>query len=492
MGARVGGLVAVQVNPTALSSGRGHGAPVSRWEAGYLRAVLLADLVIIAVALPVGLLFTDGLLFDQFPGALAGITGVVLLTSMVTCGIWEQRVLGQGVEEFRRLGNAVLATIFLLGLTALATDIGNFRPWVFGVLPATGLCLVTSRYAMRRVLHARRRQGRCMYPVLVAGDLDEVADFIGRTRKESHNGWSVTGVCIPGETADGPAHEVRGVPVVGGLADVPALVHEGGYQVVAVAPAAHWNRQRLRELAWDLEGSSAELVVAPALMEVTGPRLHVAPVYGLTLLRVSQPTFTGLRWMLKSAVDRIAALLALIVIAPVLLAIALAIKCGDRGPILFGQQRVGKGGCAFRMLKFRSMVVDAERHRIQLDHVNEGAGLLFKVRADPRVTRLGGVLRRYSLDELPQLVNVLIGHMSLVGPRPPLPVEVEQYAYDARRRLLVKPGLTGLWQVSGRSDLSWEETVSLDLRYVENWSFAMDAVILWKTFGAVLRGRGAY
>ncbi len=484
--------MAVQVDPTATGSRRGRGATISRWEAGYLRAVLLADLVIIAVSLRVGLLLTDGSLSGQVPGAIAGITGLVLLATMLTCRVWEQRVLGQGAEEFRRLGNAALAAMFLLGLTALAMDVGYFRPWVFGVLPVTGLCLVTSRYVMRRVLHARRRQGRCMYPVLVAGALDEVADLIDRTRKESHNGWLVTGVCIPGETAGSPAHEVRGVPVVGGLTDVPALVHAGAYQVVAVAPAAHWNRQQLRELAWELEGSPAELVVAPALMEVTGPRLHIAPVYGLTLLRVSQPTFTGLRWMLKSVVDRVAALFVLIVIAPVLLAVAVAIKLGDGGPALFRQQRVGKGGRAFPMLKFRSMVVDAERHRSQLEQVDEGAGLLFKVRADPRVTRIGGVLRRYSLDELPQLVNVLTGDMSMVGPRPPLPAEVEQYAYDARRRLLVKPGLTGLWQVSGRSDLSWEETVSLDLRYVENWSFAMDAVILWKTLGAVLRGRGAY
>jgi exopolysaccharide biosynthesis polyprenyl glycosylphosphotransferase len=484
--------VAVQLDPTAVGSRWRGGAPVFRWEAGYLRAVLLADLVIVAVALRVGLLLTDGSLAGQVPGAIAGITGMVLLVSMATCRVWERRILGQGAEEFRRLGNAVLAAMFLLGLTALAMDVGYFRPWVFGVLPVTGVGLMSTRYALRRVLHARRRRGHCMYPVLVAGDLDEVADLIGRTRRESYNGWSVTGVCISGQTAASPAREVRGVPVIGGLPDVSALARRGDYAVVAVAPAAHWTRQRLRELAWELEGSPAELVVAPTLMEVTGPRLHVAPVYGLTLLRVSQPTFTGLRWMLKSAGDRVAALLALIVIAPVLLAVALAIKCGEGGPVLFRQQRVGKGGRLFGMLKFRSMVVDAERRRSQLDHVNEGAGLLFKVRADPRVTRVGAVLRRYSLDELPQLVNVLTGDMSMVGPRPPLPAEAEQYGYEARRRLLVKPGLTGLWQVSGRSELSWEETVSLDLRYVENWSFAMDAVILWKTLGAVLRGHGAY
>jgi len=233
-------------------------------------------------------------------------------------------------------------------------------------------------------------------------------------------------------------------------------------------------------------------VVAPALMEVTGPRLHVAPVYGLTLLRVSQPTFKGARWVLKGVFDRVAACLALLVLAPLLIGVALAIKWEDGGPVLFRQQRVGKAGRLFPMLKFRSMVCDAESRRAELEAANEGAGPLFKLRVDPRVTRVGAVLRRYSLDELPQLINVVAGDMSVVGPRPPLSVEVELYGVDARRRLLVKPGLTGLWQVSGRSDLSWEETVRLDLRYVENWSFAMDMVIIWKTAGAVLRGNGAY
>jgi lipopolysaccharide/colanic/teichoic acid biosynthesis glycosyltransferase len=304
-----------------------------------------------------------------------------------------------------------------------------------------------------------------MHSVLVAGSLDEVVDLIERTRRESNYGWAVSGVCIPGATTADRPREVHGVPVVGGLGDVSELVLRGGYRVVAVAHDAHWTRRRLRDLAWDLEGASAELVVAPALMEVTGPRLHVEPVYWLTLLRVSQPTFTGPRWLFKGMLDRTSACLALVVLAPLLLGVALAIKLEDGGPVFFRQQRVGKAGRMFQMVKFRS---------------------------DPRATRVGAVLRRYSLDELPQLVNVVAGDMSVVGPRPPLPAEAERYGVDARRRLPVKPGLTGLWQISGHSDLSWEEAVLLDLRYVENWSFVMDLVIIWKTAGAVLRGNGPY
>ena len=465
--------------------------PRTRWESGYRRAVLLTDLVVIVICLRIGLVLTDGSLAGNLPGALAGITATVLFGSMFGCRVWEWRVLGQGAEEFRRLGNAVVTAAVVLGLTALAMEVGYFRPWVFAILPATGLCLFTSRYVLRRVLHARRSRDLCMHPVLIAGSLDEVADLVLRTRRERHYGWLVTGVCIPGVPADCQL-EVHGVPVVGGLDDVPTLVRGGGYRIVAVAPDAHWTRQRLRQLAWDMEGVPTELVIAPALMEVTGPRLHVDPVYGLTLLRVSQPTFTGARWVLKGVLDRIAACSALLVLAPVMAAVALAIKLEDGGPVLFRQERVGKASGRFAMVKFRSMVVDADQCRAELEAMNEGAGPLFKLRSDPRITRVGAFIRRYSLDELPQLINVVTGDMSIVGPRPPLAAEVERYGMDARRRLLVKPGITGLWQISGRSNLTWEETVRLDLRYVENWSLMMDLVIVWKTVNAVLRGNGAY
>ncbi|MGH3932908.1 MAG: sugar transferase, partial [Pseudonocardiaceae bacterium] len=431
-------------------------------------------------------------LAGQLPGFIAAVTGGILLGSMIACRVWEPRILGQGAEELRRLIRAVAVAAVVLGLTALAFEVGYFRPWVFGVLPATGLALTISRYGLQCVLHGKRSRDRCMHPILVAGSVDEVADLIDRTRRERHYGWVVTGVCVPDSAHVDRPQDVRGVPVMGDLADVPDLARQGNYRVVAVVPDPHWNRQQLRQLAWDLEGMPAELVVAPALMEVTGPRLHVSPIYGLTLLHVSQPTFTGGRWVFKATIDRCVALLGLLLLAPLLLAIAVVIKLESAGPVFFRQQRVGKAGELFWMVKFRSMVVDAEQRRADLESVNEAGGPLFKIRRDPRVTRVGAFLRRYSLDELPQLINVVVGDMSLVGPRPPLPAEVVRYGFDALRRLLVKPGLTGLWQVNGRSDLSWEETVQLDLRYVENWSLAMDAAIIWKTARAVLGGRGAY
>ena len=241
--------------------------------------------------------------------------------------------------------------------------------------------------------------------------------------------------------------------------------------------------------AWQLEGSPVELAVDPGLMEIAGPRLHITPVDGLPLLRLTQPRFSGTGWLVKSAVDRVCAALLLLVVAPLFLALAAAVRA-DGGPAFYRQTRVGIDGRPFKMVKFRSMVVDADKLLSGL--ASDGNGVLFKMRDDPRITRIGAFLRKYSLDELPQLLNVLGGSMSMVGPRPPLPREVAQYGPDAARRLRVKPGITGLWQVSGRSDLSWEESVRLDLRYVENWSMALDALILWKTVGAVTAGRGAY
>jgi exopolysaccharide biosynthesis polyprenyl glycosylphosphotransferase len=261
---------------------------------------------------------------------------------------------------------------------------------------------------------------------------------------------------------------------------------------VAVLPCPELDGPTLRRLGWDLEKTRAELLLAPAVTEVVGPRVHIRPVCGLPLVHMERPELRGTRRLAKALTDWLAAALIVLVTAPVLIAIAVGITVTSRGPVFFTQERVGRDGRTFRMLKFRSMVVGADAMLDVLAEPGDGNGVLFKRKDDPRVTPLGRVLRRYSLDELPQLFNVLRGDMSLVGPRPPLPSEVAHYGFDMHRRFLVKPGLTGLWQVSGRSDLSWDDSVRIDVHYVENWSFTFDLMILWKTIGAVRRGSGAY
>jgi exopolysaccharide biosynthesis polyprenyl glycosylphosphotransferase len=475
--------------PTGLF-GQPDAAP---WESRYRWAVIGSDVVATLVAVVV----VGGFVMAR-PTSHAYVVPVglaVLTLAVVCCALplnrgWHASVLGQGIEEFRRLGRALGATVVILTLGGLAGGMRDLRAWVFVVVPVIAVLAAVQRYQLRRFLHRARRAGRCLLPVLVAGGPDTVRDLIERTRRAPHLGWRVRAACTTGSGR--LTGQLDGVPVVGGLHDLARHVRRGSYRIIAITADEYWTPGRLRQLAWDIEGSETEMVVAPTLMEIAGPRLHVTGVLGMPMLRVTAPVFTGTRRAIKELVDRVGAAVLLAVCSPLLLAVAVAVAVNSRGPVFYLQRRVGRGGREFTIVKFRTMVRDAHALRAALLTADEGAGPLFTLRQDPRTTRVGTVLRRWSLDELPQLLNVVAGSMSLVGPRPPLPDETARYGPDVRRRLLVKPGVTGLWQVSGRSDLSWEEAVRLDLRYVEDWSLALDVSILWKTLRAVFLGEGAY
>lgn len=464
--------------------------PFAEWESRYRRLVIACDVAVVTLTCLVvgGVVSVDGAeLFKDL--AIGGLTVVVLLCSLAMNRGWHTIVLGQGPDEYLRLVRGMFAAAVALGLAGLATGVVSVRSWVFVVIPVVAVAALLTRRLLRAFLHRMRRAGRCLLPVLAAGAPDTVAELVRRTTAKPELGWHVSAVCVGGTPPDSAP---RDPPLLGDLDDVAEQVRRGSYRIVAITADPHWTAHRLQRLAWCLEGSGAQLVIAPTVMEVAGARLHVSGVLGMPMLQVSAPAFTGMRRMVKGATDRVAAAVLLLVALPLMLVAALAIALDSRGPVLYRQRRVGRAGTEFVMLKFRTMVRDADRLRSSLAAANEGAGVLFKLQRDPRVTKVGAVLRRFSVDELPQLFNVLTGAMSLVGPRPPLPEECAGYEPDMRRRLLVKPGMTGLWQVSGRSDLSWEEAVRLDLRYVEDWSLSMDAVILWKTARAVLRGQGAY
>jgi exopolysaccharide biosynthesis polyprenyl glycosylphosphotransferase len=463
-----------------------------RWEIRHAQVVAFTDLAVIVVSLALHTWWGDT------PGNyhLREVVGLALIAltvvALVLTRSWDPSVLGQGSEEFNRLLRALVTVAVVVGLVGLALKLPEVRPYVFGVIPVAFFLAAVGRLVLRKVLHrCRRSSACCMHEVLAVGTEDAVAKLIARTRRATHHGWVVTAACTPSGASTDGGRSILDVPVVGDLDSVAKVAGSGRYRVVSVAQTPGWSSQRLHHLAWDLENTGAELVVDPGLMEIAGPRLHVAAVDGLPLLRLTEPAFTGVPRVIKAVGDRLAAALLLLLIAPVMIALAIAVR-SDGGPVFYRQSRVGQHGKLFAMIKFRSMVVNADQRRSELADGNQGCGPLFKLRQDPRVTRVGAFLRKYSLDELPQLLNVLIGSMSLVGPRPPLPEEVAGYCRDAQRKLLVKPGMTGLWQISGRSDLSWEESIRLDLRYVENWSLALDTLILWKTVGAVLRGTGAY
>jgi exopolysaccharide biosynthesis polyprenyl glycosylphosphotransferase len=331
--------------------------------------------------------------------------------------------------------------------------------------------------------------------VLAIGDRDAVANLADELTGSPDYGYHVVGIAIPGygpPCGERLTINRRQIPIIGGEGDVLAAIRTLGADKVAIAGTDHFGVKGIRRLMWELEPLGVELVVSPGVMDVARSRLAMRPIAGLPLLYIDKPQYQGAKRIQKRAFDFCFALAALIVSSPVLLVTALAVKMTSRGPIFYKAERIGIDGKPFLMFKFRTMVEDADKELMSLLDENECDGLIFKIRDDPRITPVGRFLRRFSVDELPQFINVLREEMSVVGPRPPLRREVELYDDDVQRRLLVKPGVTGLWQVSGRSDLPWDKAVRLDLSYVDNWSMVGDILIIAKTLRAVVRRTGAY
>lgn len=474
--------------------GYGDGSVAGRTASWVIRYVRQVSLIEAAGALGSGLLG-----YWVRLDVISRSSGVYLTMSLLLPFVWlavvrisganDVRFIGVGPDEFRRvLNGGVLLTAFI-AIAAYAARSDLARGYVLIAIPATTVISLLARYAMRKRLHRARARGEHMSRVVVVGHASLVADIAAMLRRDTYHGLQVVAACVIDLAESGT---VTDIPSVSGVEEIPLVVRRFEADTVAVLACPEMAGTRLRQLAWDLEKTGTDLCVAPALLDVAGPRTTIRPVAGLPLLHLDHPEFSGARLVVKAGFDKTVALIGLLLLAPLLGLIALAIRLCDGGPAIFRQIRVGKDGQPFQVYKFRTMVPDAEARRADLAALNEVQGPLFKIHADPRVTRIGGWLRRYSLDELPQLVNVLTGAMSLVGPRPALPEEAAKYVDHVRRRLVVKPGMTGLWQVNGRSDLNWDESVRLDLRYVENWSLMLDLQILWKTLGAVLRGSGAY
>ncbi|MFD0968891.1 sugar transferase [Plantactinospora endophytica] len=491
---------ATLLSPTTMppESTSGASATSSRMrQRGYIRTLLVLDTVILVLAVIGGY-------FARFGGDEArgsdipyGIVGPVLvlawLASLKALRCYDHRVLGYGADEYRRVTSASLRLAGGIAIAGYLANVGVSRGFL-GISFAVGTVgLVVARFAARKRLHWSRSRGAgWSRRVLAVGDTAHVLELVHTLRREPYAGYQVVGACIPDALLAPVPQRLGDVPVLGSFRAIVDAASAINADTVAVTASNELTATRLRRLGWQLEGTGIDLVLAPALTDVAGPRIHTQPVAGLPLIHVEAPEFRGARKVVKSFVDRALAATALAFLLPLLAVVALAIKLDSRGSVIFRQIRVGQGGREFGVYKFRTMVVNADALLADLATKNETDGLMFKMRVDPRVTRVGRVLRKWSLDELPQLANVMFGHMSLVGPRPPLPSEVARYDGDVARRLLVKPGITGLWQISGRSDLSWEDGIRLDLYYVENWSLAADLTILWKTFGAVVRTRGAY
>jgi len=473
------------------------------WSRRYLVAIAAADALVggIAAALPASI--SDTLSWNHRAVLLCLLGVLVWPVAIALSRGYRRNRIGIGFDEPGAVIRAGMVVVVAVALPAgfMVVPAGTLDPngalnLLYALLKlvavGTPLAVVLSllvRFLAHRALHFLQRHGRSLRHVLVVGSFGAAQQLSERIQREPDTGMKVIGLCLP--SSELPRPVVDGIPVLGSLRQVPHVVRSMGCDAVAVTSDDVTRYSYLRELAWSLEGAGVELLVDPGLVEVAGPRMHIRPLMGFPLLHVEEPHFTGWRWMMKRVSDIVMVSVGLLIISPVMLAIAAGVKLQDGGPIIFRQARIGRQGKPFTMLKFRSMVVDAEARKLELMEHNEGKGGLFKLSHDPRVTPLGQVLRNFSLDELPQLFNVLGGSMSLVGPRPHLASELAQMPSEASRRSLVTPGLTGLWQVSGRSDLEGDDAVRLDLRYVENWSFTLDLQILWKTMSAVLAKRGA-
>ncbi|MFF2296839.1 sugar transferase [Arthrobacter sp. NPDC058127] len=475
---------------------------VSDWRVRTARTLRVVDAFVIvwAVAGAYSIRFglDSGFAVSGQDSSYVWLSILLAVTWWLMLGAWgtrQSRILGSGPDEYKRVAAASLWLFGFVAIFSYVFRVETARGYVGIALPAGLVGLLLARWLLRQHLSIHRQKGRRMSRLLLLGGPGAVAHLAATLRREKHAGYMPVALYTPG--SHDPSAELAsvGLPVLGHIPDTDAILAAIGQcdaDAIAVSAGVQLHPQTLRHLGWELADRNVGLIMAPALTDIAGPRIHTRQVAGLPLIHVTTPTLEAGQRVAKRLFDVAVSAGLIVLSSPLLAVLALLVKLDSPGPILFRQERVGFEGNRFKMLKFRSMVVDAEARLSELADRNEGNGLLFKIKNDPRITRTGGFLRRYSLDELPQLFNVLSGSMSLVGPRPPLPKEVDAYEHDVRRRLLVKPGVTGLWQVSGRSNLSWQDSIRLDLYYVENWSLAGDLVILLRTAQAVFGSHGAY
>jgi exopolysaccharide biosynthesis polyprenyl glycosylphosphotransferase len=473
-----------------------------RWHDRYSARLCVSDsaVVVASVVLAQFVRFGENLTTSGYPGpvmtSISVLFAVLWMSFLAVFHTRSTRIIGAGIDEYRRIVSASFWTFGTIAMAALLVKIDLARGYLAVALPVGTIGLLTSRVMWRHHISGQRLFGRYQTMVLAIGDRRAVTHLADELMRNPRDGYVVVGVGIPGY---GPSrgknlviHDQE-IPILGDEDQAVAAIGDCGADTVALAGTERLGVSGIRQLMWRLENMDVDLVVAPGVMDVAEGRLALRPVAGFPLLHVEKPQYQEAKCFQKRAFDFCFALAALLGTAPILIASAIAIKLTSTGPVFYPSERIGLDGKPFTMFKFRTMVDGADKQVDRLLSLNEsGGGMLFKMRQDPRITGVGRILRRFSIDELPQFINVLTREMSVVGPRPPLRREVAKYNGDVKRRMLVKPGLTGLWQVSGRSDLSWEQSVRLDLSYVDNWSMAGDLLIIAKTVKAVLMRDGAY
>ena len=421
------------------------------------------------------------------------VRGAVLATVAVwpvvfaIYGLYDLRRPTHVAAELRRLFNAVVMSVLLVVLITFEAEADPRRELIPVLLVTCLLTVVAGRMSIRRLTHGLNTHAITSQTTLIAGTNDEARALARTLQRRPWMGYRVCGFI---EVTRSGLDVMDGIPVLGTVEDITQITaaHKVGAVIIAGSAVGGATLQLIDSAL----SADVSVRVSPGLPNLGAARVILEPLDGMALFSLRRHRFSRRQRVQKRCLDLFVTSIALVIGAPIMLGIALLVRLSSPGPVLFRQRRVGAQERAFTIFKFRTMVVNADAQRDGLAGLNEADGLLFKMRNDPRVTRVGRVLRRTSLDELPQLFNVLRGEMSLVGPRPALPEEATRYAELQRGRLRVKPGVTGLWQVNGRHDLAFEDYVRYDLFYVENWSLTMDLYILAKTIPALLTARGSY
>ncbi|MEV1130047.1 sugar transferase [Agromyces sp. NPDC049794] len=482
----------MSLNETLTPSAR-----VARWQRDFAVRLFVTDLVAIVVAVYGSQLVRFGTRLveleiprnklQDFVVSYSLVSLLLVLAWMLSLEFFatrDHKIIGTGSLEYKRIADATVRVFGAFAILAFLLQSQVGRGYLLIALPVGLILLLVSRWAWRQWLNGKRAQGQYLYRAVLMGDRAKSQHVAQQMRRDGASGIHIVGAITEHGTTSQDLFS--GIPVIGGYAEVLDAIDSADVDTVILTGADTIDPQDMRQLGWDLEARSMSLIVAPALTDVAGPRIHARPVAGLPLIHVEYPSFEGRKQVTKRIFDIVGSLALIILSSIIMIAVAIAVKLSSPGPVFYSQERVGLRGEPFRMLKFRSMVQGADDQlKSLLDAQGTSDKPLFKINDDPRITTVGRNIRRYSLDELPQFFNVLRGDMSLVGPRPQRAAEVALYDEAAHRRLMMKPGISGLWQVSGRSSLDWNDAIRLDLYYVENWSIVGDIVILWRTVRAV-------
>ena len=474
------------------SVGGSHGAEEGSAGGGvlgpYRTRILVTDALVLVAVMLFGLLISSRASTWDIDPLLAiysmpFIIALLWLAMLALRGSYDQRVIGLGTEEIRRVVSGTLYTFAVVAGISYLIRADISRAYAFVSLPLGLLLIIASRFLWRGWLYRQRARRNFLNRTVIIGSGPSSDELEERLVRDFYAGYQVV--------ARIGAPDAGGANLGSWLDGLDEVIESTAAEAIAVTPSDTITSDAIRQLAWRLEGRSVDLLIAPAMMDITGPRLSVRPAAGLPLLHLDEAVLSRSQRTAKRALDLFGSLSLVVLLSPLMLASAIAVKVSSKGPVIFRQVRIGRGGNSFTMLKFRTMVQDADAMREDLRAAHDINDPMFKMAADPRITPAGRFLRRWSLDELPQLFNVIGGSMSLVGPRPHPLDDVDRYELEAYRRLALKPGLTGLWQVEGRSNLTWTEALQLDLYYVETWSLSGDIVLLARTIRAVIQGRGA-